>query len=377
MRIWFLLMKDKRLYWFLLLCFVSCAQNKEYAVKKKRRIVQSPECLEGRSPEIWTRYINEDGLAGYKDCAGNVVVEAKYYQGIVRGDFRNIATYHNPDLSVRLDAVYQLKSGKILDVEPYFFENSPDCEQDGYIRFESYEGDSRKEHKVGLLDVRGKIRLDADYTWLSQVHGRFIKSLKDATIKCIHDHCEHYVFEGGMAELISLDDGVRARLETHKKPVFRSIDWNSVSIDTQNKALLPTFEETFLQHLEQVRKEEEKLKLLNPNGSDVYYIKNIPMKLTTTEKKSLLQKVTQAINARATEELASDTSGHKLDIQLFPPEKWRHFYNLCFEMRDDLYHLLKLTGKTANDFGVDSIDFIRTPKGYRFFGFNNKSDYYD
>ena len=76
----------------------------------------------------------------------------------------------------RVHRLYLTKKGKVNgSYSLYSFDNSPDCENEGYIRF----SDSTA-NKMGIFNADGKIVIPAEYSNLSKVQNGMIIALKDA-----------------------------------------------------------------------------------------------------------------------------------------------------------------------------------------------------
>ncbi|MDD9933763.1 MAG: hypothetical protein OXT09_09175, partial [Myxococcales bacterium] len=89
--------------------------------------------------------------------------------------------------------------------EVYIFDNVPDCEREGFIRFR----DSRTG-KVGLYAADGTIAVPAEYDDLSRVQNGLFVALQGATKKCLHAEghrdCEHHNWEGGKTYLVNTNN---------------------------------------------------------------------------------------------------------------------------------------------------------------------------
>ncbi|MHC0443614.1 WG repeat-containing protein, partial [Flavobacterium sp. 3-210] len=71
---------------------------------------------------------------------------------------------------------YLTKQGKIVGRDSlYVFDNGPDCENEGFIRFTNHKTD-----KMGIFNSEGKIVIPAQYSALTKVRNGLIVVLKDA-----------------------------------------------------------------------------------------------------------------------------------------------------------------------------------------------------
>src|SRR4051812_19925628 len=91
----------------------------------------------------WFIFYNKDStLIGFKDQNGNVKIKPKFEPYMVAKKFDNIAavTEHGGK------SYYITKKNRIVGTNNlYYFDNTPDCESEGYIRFTD-----KKTQKTGM-----------------------------------------------------------------------------------------------------------------------------------------------------------------------------------------------------------------------------------
>jgi len=95
---------------------------------------------------------------------------------------------------------YLTKSGKIVGRDSvYFFDNSFDCESEGFIRFRDKETD-----KAGMFNRNGEVAIPAIYNDLTKVRNGMIIGLMGAKKKYWHkdSECNHFIWKGGKEVLI-------------------------------------------------------------------------------------------------------------------------------------------------------------------------------
>src|SRR5690606_31413512 len=85
----------------------------------------------------------------------------------------------------------------------YYFDNVPDCESEGFIRFYDQANDL-----VGMLNSEGEIQIPAIYNGLGRVKNGMIPALKGAQRKRDSPDDEHSHFEGGISILIDTNSHI-------------------------------------------------------------------------------------------------------------------------------------------------------------------------
>lgn len=158
---------------FTLLCGAACAQK----------------------TDIWFSFYNKDTtLIGFKDAKGKVMIRPKFTGFTIAARFNHIIAA-TEEKNGQWESYYLTRTGKIVGRDSlYIFDNAPDCENEGFIRFRD-----RKTDKTGLLNREGNIAVPAEYNDMSQVRNGMIIALKGATKKT---DGEHYSWNDGQEVLI-------------------------------------------------------------------------------------------------------------------------------------------------------------------------------
>ncbi|HMA64140.1 MAG TPA: WG repeat-containing protein, partial [Chitinispirillaceae bacterium] len=154
--------------------------------------------VSAQSTDTWTAFWNSDTtLFGFKDKQGTIAISPKF------NNF-STATYFDDIIAVvegegdSAKPYYLTKTGKIVGADSlYLFDNTPDCENEGFIRF--YD---RKTDQTGLLDRSGTVVIPAVYSELSSVTNGLLYGLLNAEKKCDDPDCEHYYRHGGTCVLL-------------------------------------------------------------------------------------------------------------------------------------------------------------------------------
>ncbi len=129
------------------------------------------------SSETWLRCYNADStLVGFKSKSGKLMVDTNYLPAMTIADeFDKIiaAVEENDD---RWITYYLTKQGRVVGRDSlYFFDNTPDCENEGFIRFKE-----NSTEKIGVFNANGDISVPAEYNGLSKVRNGLIVGLKGA-----------------------------------------------------------------------------------------------------------------------------------------------------------------------------------------------------
>jgi len=157
-------------------------------------------------PWLAFRDVNTD-LIGFKDQHGNTKVEPKYMGLTIAKKLDKIAVVME-QVNEQYDAYYLTKFGKKVGRNKiYMFDNTPDCESEGFIRFENEETDT-----VGMYNAEGEIAIPAVYNSLTSVRNGLITALRNAKKDYWegneHSGCNHYSWVGGEQLLIDTDNNV-------------------------------------------------------------------------------------------------------------------------------------------------------------------------
>lgn len=160
--------------------------------------------LLGQSNEAWTSFWNKDTtLIGFKDKNGVLKIEPKFTTGFtIANKFENIIVATEKGYA-KSKSYYLTKSGRIVGRDSiHYFDNTPDCESEGFIRFRDHKTD-----KVGMFDKNGDIAIPAIYNYLTIVINGMIIALQGAEKK-YWEGGEHYSWEGGKECLIDINNNI-------------------------------------------------------------------------------------------------------------------------------------------------------------------------
>jgi hypothetical protein len=150
----------------------------------------------------WTAFYNSDStLTGYKDQSGMVKIEPKFSGLGSAYRFDHIIAVAEEN-NGKWQSYYLTKAGKITGRDSLFiFDNTPDCESEGFIRFHD-----RKTDRMGLFNRNGDIVIPTGYNAMTRVMNGMLVVLKDAEKKYWdttgHSDCNHYSWVGGKEMLL-------------------------------------------------------------------------------------------------------------------------------------------------------------------------------
>lgn len=160
---------------------------------------QTDECIEMRTTDTSLHSFVEQttGLVGFK--RGDIVVFEPQFDSLWSpSHIKHIVIARRQRSG---EFVYLTSQGNIIDsVRPYFFDNGPDAEHNGFIRFR----DNHSE-RVGLLNRWGEVVISAKYNNLSHVSNGFLTALIGADTAT---EGEHRYFVGGEELLLDTLDRV-------------------------------------------------------------------------------------------------------------------------------------------------------------------------
>jgi len=323
--------------------------------------------LFGQNDDTWIAFWNSDSTQiGYKDKNGTVKIEPKIYFHTFPNKFDNIMIIME-EVDNNVDSYYFTKAGKIFGRDSlFFFDNTPDCENEGFIRFRD-----RKTDKAGMFNRNGNIAIPAEYNYLTRIHNGMTIALKDAKREYLDDYKEHWNWVGGKEMLIDTLNNVLI----DSFPF--TIDLNFFSIEKTETPHLDTIREYFLakdgSYFSFINFEKEfkqwlfdsllvnltKEKLINASYNTITWWSNKGWTKTNSEdfvtsnfetlKKGLLE-------ANPDRDFNSITGLNPLTYHEVEFDK---YFNNCGESKNWIYPLMVVRVRNNN------YDFLRTDNGYK------------
>lgn len=344
-------------------------------------IIISSQNILGQSNDTWTSYPNKDStLIGYEDKNGVVKIEPKFIGFISASKFSNIIAV-SEEINGKWDSYYLTKSGKINGRDSlHFFDNSPDCESEGFIRFRD-----RKTDKVGMFNSYGKIVVPAIYNDLTRVKNGMIIGLKGAEKqywdKSKHTGCNHFSWTGGQEVLIDTTNKVLVEnfeydnllnfftIENDKVPSSDTIRTSFLAIDGSYYSFVD-FEKEFRQWItKEVLSNLTVEKLIDISYDTITWETSDGWKKTNKEK--LINDNFIILKNGLTEILQSKTdffiSSDGLNPFMFEGAEFEKYFNNCGEPKDWIYPTMSIviSHGITKDFSQNHYEFLRTDNGYK------------
>lgn len=346
--------------------------------------------ITAREDSSWTAFSDEDSdLIGFKDQNGKVRIEAKYTGFTTAKKFDKIIAVME-DNNGKNETCYLTKSGKKVGRDNvYLFDNSPDCENEGFIRFRD-----KKTDKSGMFNGKGEIAIPAEYNDLTNVRNGLVMALKDAQKKCLDGDkpsgCEHFGWVGGKEYLIDTNNKILIEnfkynpnlnffsLKIEHEPAqdahrqsFLAVDgryYSFVDYEKEFKAWLTTALLSLL----------SKEKLIEASYNKIYYWKE-PDGWTTEASSEFISKHFELIKNRLTE-ITKNNSDYFISLDglnpfIYEGAEFAVYYNNCGEPKEWKYPVINvvINHKTKKDSYQDQFEFLRTEKGYKLISMTTKN----
>jgi hypothetical protein len=176
-----------------------------------------------QSFDPWYRFeVRNTERYGYKDGRGTVRVQPQLVH-VIADTFHHIIAVEDPAYR----GYYLLKDGRRIGADSmFYFDNTPDCESEGLIRFQDRAAD-----RVGFLDGAGNIAIPAVYNAVSRFHNGLAVAYRNGRRQCADldsANCEHWTWVDGEQVLINRDNEI---LVNGWNLDDRTFNWYSIEID--------------------------------------------------------------------------------------------------------------------------------------------------
>ncbi|MFB9108913.1 hypothetical protein [Flavobacterium gyeonganense] len=328
-----------------------------------------------QNSNVWTSFPNKDTtLIGFKDKNGLIKIEPKFTGFTTARKFENIIAV-TEEFNNGWKSYYLTKTGKIVGRDSlYVFDNSPDCENEGYIRFRDPKTD-----KMGIFDGEGKIVIPADYSNLTKARNGMIIALKDAVKE---QDGEHFFWKGGKEFLIDINNKVLIEnfsfnddlnfysLKKSKEPTknetrdnFLGVDGQYYSFINYDKEFKYWLKNTLLSDLSKTNLEKHSFDKITywkePDG----WISESKTKFINQNFTYLKLKLEELKNPKTNYFVSTDG----LNQFIFESSEYEIYFNNCNESKDWMYPTMDviINPKNKADFKQDHFEFLRTGNGYK------------
>ncbi len=333
---------------------------------------------------IWFSFWSKDTTKiGYKDKNGVIKIEPKFTGYTIASKFENIIAVSEEE-NDKWKSYYLTKTGKIIGRDSlYIFDNGPDCENEGFIRFTD-----RKTDKMGMFNGEGKIVIPAEYSNLTKaINGMFI-GLKDAEKET---DGEHFFWKGGKEFLIDTNNKILIgnfaynddlnfySLEKSKEPSkdptrenFLGIDGQYYSFVNFDKEFKFWLENTFLKDLSKANLEKHSFDKITYWKEPGGWINSTKSKFINQNYTYLKLKFQELKNPKTYYFIAPD----RLNPFIFESSEYEIYFNNCGESKDWIYPVksIIINSKNKSDHRQDHLEFLRTENGYKLISVSARKD---
>lgn len=337
--------------------------------------------------DTWISFWDKDTThIGFKDKNGNIKITPKFTRMTSAHKFDAIIAV-NEDVNDSWKSYYLTKSGKIVGLDSlYIFDNGPDCESEGFIRFRDPKTD-----KMGMFNGDGKIVIPVLYSHLTKAKNGLVVALKGAIKKKFDD--EHFGWTRGREILIDTNNKIIIEnfeyendydlnfysLEQSKTPTkdpvrqsFKGINGQYYSFINYDKEFKVWLKNTLLSDLSKenlLKHSFDKITYWkNPNG----WIKEPKIKFID-QNYNLLKLKLQELNSEKTDYFISADS---LNQFIFEEKEYENYFNNCNESKEWQYPIknIVISSQDKDDFGQDHFEFLRTENGYKLISVSMSKD---
>ncbi|MBS7252741.1 hypothetical protein [Flavobacterium branchiicola] len=334
--------------------------------------------------DIWISFPDKDTThIGFKDKNGVIKIEPKFMGFTIAHKFENIIAV-SEEKNNSWESYYLTKQGKIVGRDSmYVFDNGPDCENEGFIRFRDPKTD-----KMGMFNGDGKIVIPIEYSNLTKVINGIFIGLKDAKKEI---DGEHFFWTGGNEFLIDTNNKILIEnfaysdhlnfysLEKSATPNKDETRENFLGVDGQYYSFI-NYEKEFKHWLKNTfLKDLSKASLEKHSFDKITYWKepdgwiNSPKAKFIHQNYNLLKLKLQQLNSPKTDYFISSDG---LNQFIYESDEYDIYFNNCRESKDWMYPTMDIVinPKNKTDFGQDHFEFLRTENGYKLISISLKKD---
>ncbi len=330
----------------------------------------------------WTVFWGEgSGLMGFKDHNGKIQIEPKYTGFTTAKKFDKIVAVMEEN-NGKSEAYYLTKSGKKVGRDSiYLFDNGPDCECEGFIRFRD-----KKTDKAGTFNGKGEIAIPADYNDLTNARNGLVAALKGAKKKCLAENdpsgCEHFTWVEGKEYLLDINNQIIIEnfknssrlnffsLKIENEPARDAIRQNFLGVDGKYYSFID-YEKEFREWLNSsLLNQPSKEKLIQNSYNKIYFWKE-PEGWISEVNNQFINRNYRLIVDRLTE-IKKKNSDYFISIDglnpfIYEGPEFAEYFNNCGEPKEWKYPVMSvvINHKTKNDSYQDQFEFLKTENGYR------------
>lgn len=327
--------------------------------------------------DAWVAFWNKDTtLIGFKDKNGVIKIAPKFMGFTTAQKFENIIAVTEEENN-QWKSYYLTKQGKIVGRDSlYTFDNGPDSENEGFIRFRDPKTD-----KMGFFNGEGKIAIPAEYSNLSKVQNGMIVALKGAE-KVMAGFDGHFSWVGGKDYLIDTNNKILIEdfeyndqlnfysLQKSKEPSkdeirdnFRGVNDEYYSFINFDKEFNHWLKNTVLTDLSKANLEKHAMNTITywkePDG----WINAPKTKFIHQNYTYLKLKLQELKNPKCDYFISTDG----LNQFIFESSEYDSYFNNSNESIEWKYPVknIVINPKNKSEFKQDHIQFLRTDNGYK------------
>jgi len=335
--------------------------------------------------DTWVAFYNKDTtLVGFKDQHGQIEVQPRFSTFGTARKFDDIVAVSELK-NKKFINYYFTKKGKAVGRDSvFYFDNTPDCESEGFIRFQD-----RKSLKMGLINAKGDVAIPAIYNYLFPVRNGIMLALTGAIRQYPTDPDEEHFnpWLGGTEVLVNTSN----KTLIHNFPYDDDIDFYSMTITDEpvNASAMKTFKGINGQYYSFISFEKE----FN-NWFNNQFLNSITMDKLLKQTYDKLTIATDTGGRLENKENYIKVNFDRLKsklIQLKNPEKnydvvkgqlnpyddsskpFAEYFDNCGMYKDWLYPVMQVSVKQeSSDWKIrqEGFEFVRTPAGYKLIGIN-------
>jgi hypothetical protein len=324
---------------------------------------------------------DKSDLIGFRDQNDKVRIEAVYNDFTIARKFDKIVAVMEENTGNN-KTYYLTKSGKKFGISSiYFFDNGPDCESEGFIRFRD-----NKTDKVGMFNSEGEIVIPAEYDDLTNVRNGLVVALKGA--KKIYSHgnkpsdCNHFSWVGGKEYLIDTANHIIIdnfkyessldffSLKIEQKPVKDASRQSFLGVDSRYYSFVD-YKKEFQEWLNSALLDALSPETLIRNSYHEIYFWKEPEGWVSETGSTFINRNYGLIQGRLTG-IKNNHSDYFISIDglnpfIYVAAEFDVYYNNCREPKEWQYPVMSVVihHKTKNDFYQDQFEFLRTANGYK------------
>jgi hypothetical protein len=341
--------------------------------------------VSAQTNDIWFAFYDKDTThTGFKDKNGIIKIEPKFTGFTIARKFEDIIAV-TEEKNNNWENYYLTKTGKIVGRDSlYSFDNGPDCENEGFIRFRDSKTD-----KMGFFNGEGKIIIPAEYSAVTKMKNGMFIALKGAVRTKIDD--EHFGWDGGKEFLVDLNNKILIEnfaynddlnlysLEKSKelakdetRDSFRGVDGLYYSFINFEKEFKYWLKNILLKDLSKANLEKHSFDKITYWKEPVGWI-NAPKNKFINQNYTYLKLKLKDLNNSKTDYFVS-TDG--LNQFIFESSEYDIYFNNCNESKDWIYPVknIVINPKNKADFGQDHIQFLRTENGYKLISVSSRKE---